>query len=61
MKCYQIPKMDKNLVEAVNGREVTNKKEFFMERGLPMAGWESGGDSRLLTKVFSNRKGDAAT
>ena len=28
MNCYQIPKMDKNLVEAVNGKEVTNKKEF---------------------------------
>lgn len=23
-----LPKMDKNLVEAVNGREVTNNKEF---------------------------------
>ena len=58
MKCYQIPKMDKNLVEAVNGKEVTNKKEFFMERGLPMASrLQSGGDPRLLTKVFSNRKG----
>jgi hypothetical protein len=62
MKCYQIPKMDKNLVEAVNGKEVTNKKEFFMERGLPMASrLQSGGDPRLLTKVFSNRKGGAAT
>ena len=62
MKCYQIPKMDKNLVEAVNGKEVTNKKEFLMERGLPMASrLQSGGDPRLLTKVFSNRKGGAAT
>ena len=27
-----LPKMDKNLVEAVNGREVTNKKEFVYGR-----------------------------
>ena len=61
---FFLPRMDKNLVEeAVNGKEVTNKKEFVYGKRPTnaMAGWESGGDSRLLTKVFSNRKGDAAT
>ena len=54
-----LPRMDKNLVEeAVNG-EVTNKKEFvYVKRPTMASGCESGRDPRLLTKAFSNMKGD---